>query len=151
MYYCTFYVRQMFRNMFAKDLRQPASILFDICNSKLEVTNWPACALLMPLAKHHALEHAPFSSKSFGTPVANFCVFQQTFEVHPQTAQTSCQNWTPCLSIWCSRFCCILDICISRAWNLRDAHGLMDLLSSFENVLTSRIEIQSGMEKYINY
>lgn len=39
MYYCTFYVRQMFRNMFAKDLRQPASILFDICNSKLEVTN----------------------------------------------------------------------------------------------------------------
>lgn len=39
MYYCTFYVRQMFRNMFAKDLRRPASILFDICNSKLEVTN----------------------------------------------------------------------------------------------------------------
>lgn len=26
----------------------------------------------------------------------------------------------------------------------------MDLLSSFENVLTSRIEIESGMEKYIN-
>ena len=51
----------------------------------------------------------------------------QTLQVYAWTAQTSWLHRLPTatlrLIIWCSRFCCILDICISRPWNWRDAHG----------------------------
>lgn len=139
-------------------------------NRKREATELVAHTLLMPLSKNHSFEHAPFTGKSFSTPAeqspvnihtssqqcspttemkSNQCCQHQhhsTIKLSKQKCATHVGKPTPVgkhkrLIIWCSRFCCILDICISRSCDQRRGKSTQREHKYHKSSQTSNMEL----------